>query len=77
LNVNGFYTPLLEWIRNAVKMGFIKPNNAGIIVEAKTVEEVVQKLVDYKIPDSRYLLDWSVQSPLESKKMLNGEYHET
>lgn len=75
--MNGFYTPLLEWIRSAVKMGFIKPNNADIIVEAKTVEEVVQKLIDYKIPDSRYPLDWSVQSPMESKKMLNGEYYET
>jgi len=73
LNVNGFYTPLLEWINTAVKSGFIKPANANIVVEAKTVDEVVQKLQSYIAPESRYPLDWTVQSPMESKKLVNGD----
>jgi predicted Rossmann-fold nucleotide-binding protein len=75
LNVNNFYTPLLEWINTAVKYGFIKADNANIVVEAKTVDEVLEKLQHYRLPDSRYRLDWTVQSPLESNdKMLNGDY---
>src|SRR5436305_9667853 len=62
LNVNGFYTPLLEWIKTAVKSGFIRPASANIVVEARTVDEVVEKLQGYIIPDSRYPLDWTVQS---------------
>jgi predicted Rossmann-fold nucleotide-binding protein len=42
LNVNGFYTPVLEWIRTAVQSGFIQPANANIVVEAKTVDEIVE-----------------------------------
>lgn len=75
-NVNGFYTPLLEWINTAVKFGFIRPANANIIAEAKTLEEVEEKLLKYSQPDSIYRLDWTVQSPMESKKMLNGTHSE-
>jgi predicted Rossmann-fold nucleotide-binding protein len=75
LNINGFYTPLLEWIKTAVKSGFIRPDNADIVVEANSVDEVPEKLQSYKIPDGRYRLDWTVQSPLESpKNMTNGVY---
>jgi predicted Rossmann-fold nucleotide-binding protein len=74
LNVNGFYTPILEWIEKAVEGGFIKPANASIIVEAKNVEDVVEKLQGYELPNSRYQLDWTVQSPLESHTQLpNGD----
>jgi predicted Rossmann-fold nucleotide-binding protein len=57
LNVNGFYTPILEWI--------IQPANADIVVEAKSVDDVVEKLKGYVLPDSRHKLDWSAESPLE------------
>ena len=73
--MNGFYTPLLEWINTAVKNGFIRPANASIVVEAKTVDEVVEKLRGYELPESRYQLDWTVQSPLETSKQLpNGDF---
>ena len=52
----------------AVKSGFIQPANANIVVEAKTVEEVVEKLEGYQLSKGRYRLDWTVQSPLEPKK---------
>jgi len=82
LNVDGFYTPLLEWVRMAVDKGFIHAKNAHIIVEAKTVEEVKEKLVHYELPESRFRLDWTVQSPLEPPKdnpfnTLNGDYGQT
>ena len=78
LNVNGFYSPLLEWINVAVKSGFITTANANIIVEAKTVDEVIEKLQSYEVPDSRYPLDWTVQSPLEKhKEWRNGDSDES
>jgi hypothetical protein len=72
LNVNGFYTPILDWINKAVESGFIKPGNANIVVEAKTVEEIPEKLGAYRLSDARYRLDWTVQSPLESHKVLSN-----
>jgi predicted Rossmann-fold nucleotide-binding protein len=66
--VNDFYTPLLEWIRTAVLSGFIQPANANIVVEAKSVDEIVEKLEGYQVSKGRFALDWSVQSPLEQKK---------
>jgi predicted Rossmann-fold nucleotide-binding protein len=69
LNTNDFYTPLLEWINKAVESGFIRPANAGLIVEAKTVDEVVEKLESYQLSTGRYHLDWSVQSPLEGPQV--------
>ena len=73
LNVNGFYTPLLQWIDTAVKHGFIRPANANIVVEAKTVDDVIEKLQGYELPDSRYRLDWTVESSLECNKLPNGD----
>ena len=75
-NVNDFYTPLLQWINTAVQYGFIRPANADIIAEAKSLEQVEEKLRKYAQPDSIYRLDWTVQSPMESKKMLNGTYED-
>ena len=58
-----------------MKCGFIRPANANIVVEAKMVDEVVEKLKGYQLPDSVYRLDWTVQSPLEtlSKQFPNGD----
>jgi Possible lysine decarboxylase len=72
LNVNGFYTPILDWINKAVESGFIKPGNANIVVEAKSVDEIPEKLGGYRLSDARYRLDWTVQSPLESHKVMSN-----
>ena len=61
-----------------MKEGFIRPANADIVVEAKEVDEVVEKLLKYQLPDTRYHLDWTVQSPLEqNKKLVNGDLEQT
>jgi hypothetical protein len=74
--VKGFFTPLLDWIKNAVHYEFIKANNANICVEAKSVDEVMEKLVNYKLPDDRYRLDWTIQSPLETKSLQSNGVRE-
>lgn len=58
-NVEGYYDGLLKWVNTAVNAGFIKKGNAGILVEALTAEEVVEKLRDYQVAGDRFKLDWS------------------
>lgn len=58
LNVNGYYDGLLDWIRKSAAEGFIKGTNANIIVEAKTPEDALAALRDYKVSASTFKLEW-------------------
>ncbi|KAL3495645.1 hypothetical protein BJX62DRAFT_175749 [Aspergillus germanicus] len=58
LNVGGYWDGLLAWVRNAVKEGYISEQNGRILVEAKSVEEVWPKLVQYQISEGRMELNW-------------------
>lgn len=58
-NVDGFYDGILEWVERAVEMGFVKEGMRGVLVEAKTAEEVVEKIRGYKVVEGRMDLDWS------------------
>lgn len=57
-NVDGFYDGLLTWIRRAVDEKFISKGNQHIIVEAKTAEEVVKALGEYRVSKDQLNLDW-------------------
>lgn len=58
LNVNGYWDGLLAWVKNAVKEGYVSPDNGNILVEAKDVKEVWPKLVEYKVSSGRLQLNW-------------------
>ena len=58
LNVGGFYDGLLGWVKKAIEEGFIKNDMEGIMVEAKTVDEVEQAIRKYKPAAGRFDLDW-------------------
>lgn len=57
-NVGGFWDGILQWVKTAVEEGFVKSGNDGIIKEAKTSEDVVQQLKDYKVVEGRFKLQW-------------------
>ena len=57
-NVEGYWDGLLQWVRNAVQSGFIANNNAGIMVEARTAEDVVDALLNYQNAEGRLKLQW-------------------
>ncbi|KAL2266549.1 hypothetical protein VTJ83DRAFT_5901 [Remersonia thermophila] len=61
LNINGFYDGLLQWIDKSVEEGFIHGKNKHILVEAKTAEEAIQALRDYKVSEAVYKLSWGNQ----------------
>lgn len=58
LNIEGYWDGLLQWVRKAVEAGFVGEGAKGIIVEAKTAEEVIQALKDYKLSEGRFKLEW-------------------
>ena len=58
-NVEGYWDGLLQWVQTATETGFIRPGNANIIVEAKTAEEVVECLKNYKPAGDRLNLNWT------------------
>lgn len=61
LNVGGFYDGLLLWVKSAVEAGFIRSDAQGILVEAKTPEEVAVKIREYKVAAGRMDLNWGNQ----------------
>jgi uncharacterized protein (TIGR00730 family) len=61
LNINGFYDGILDWIKKAVTEGFINGGNANIIAEAKTADDAITALRDYKVSSAQMKLSWGNQ----------------
>ena len=59
LNVDGYWNGLLKWVRDSVDAGFVQQGNENIIVEARTGEEAVRALRDYKNSEARFKLEWN------------------
>lgn len=57
-NMNGFYDNLLKFIDDAIKSEFVSAKNGEIIRVANTVEEVLNEIENYKIPEGRFNLNW-------------------
>ncbi|OBT78832.1 hypothetical protein VF21_02532 [Pseudogymnoascus sp. 05NY08] len=58
LNVEGYWDGLLNWVDNSISAGFVRETNRSIIVPAKTAEDAVEFLSDYKPADGRFKLEW-------------------
>lgn len=67
-NVGGFYDGLIAWVNEAVAKGFISPGNRGIIVEAKTAEDVIHQIEKYKVALGRLNLNWDASAPNKHDK---------
>ncbi|ERF69315.1 hypothetical protein EPUS_04020 [Endocarpon pusillum Z07020] len=59
VNIDGYWDGLLQWVRNSVKEGYVGESNAGILVEVKSTDEVLDALKEYRVAQGRYNLDWS------------------
>lgn len=51
LNVNEYYNSLLEFLDNAAKEHFVKPEHRATLLVAKNPEELLKKLESFKMPD--------------------------
>ncbi|KAF1918258.1 hypothetical protein BDU57DRAFT_514938 [Ampelomyces quisqualis] len=61
MNIDGYWSGLIEWVKNAVSSGFVSPGNAGILVEALDADEVVKCLGEYQNAPGRFNLTWDEQ----------------
>ncbi|EQL34586.1 hypothetical protein BDFG_03547 [Blastomyces dermatitidis ATCC 26199] len=59
LNIDGYWDGLLQWVEKSVESGFVNEANKGILVECRSVEEVLGALRDYRLSEGRYTLDWA------------------
>lgn len=57
-NVDGYWDGLIKWVDTAVTQGFVDESNRGILVEAKTADDVLKTLEDYQNAKGRFQLDW-------------------
>ncbi|KAF2016717.1 hypothetical protein BU24DRAFT_208278 [Aaosphaeria arxii CBS 175.79] len=60
-NVEGYWDGLLRWVGDAVAHGFVKEGARGILKEARSAEEVVRGLGEYKSAEGRFNLTWEQQ----------------
>jgi uncharacterized protein (TIGR00730 family) len=58
VNVDGYWDGLLQWVKNSVDEGFVGEKNADILLEVKSVDDVVEALRSYRVSEARYELDW-------------------
>jgi uncharacterized protein (TIGR00730 family) len=61
LNIDNYWTGLIDWVKNAVTSGFVSPGTAGIVVEALSPEEVIKCLNEYQSAPGRFNLTWDQQ----------------
>jgi uncharacterized protein (TIGR00730 family) len=50
LNVNGFFTPLIQQMDLMVAEGFLKPANRGLAIVATSIPELLDRLEAYEAP---------------------------
>ncbi|KAI5950061.1 hypothetical protein KGF57_004406 [Candida theae] len=58
-NIDGFYDNFLKFIKDAIASEFVSVKNGQIIKVANTVEEVLDAIENYKVPEGRFNLNWS------------------
>lgn len=63
LNVNGFFNPLIELFRQAVREGFIGPESLDIVVVSDDPNELIEKLKNCRVP-SGIGANWEKNSKL-------------
>ncbi|KAF2861170.1 hypothetical protein K470DRAFT_281653 [Piedraia hortae CBS 480.64] len=58
LNIDGYWGPILEWVRNAVKEGFVAAQFKDIMLEAASSDQVVEDLKGYTYKGTGLALKW-------------------
>lgn len=57
LNINGFYDHLIAFVKNMVDVGLLNKQNQEMLLVADTIEELLDKMVNYVAPDVPKWLD--------------------
>jgi uncharacterized protein (TIGR00730 family) len=57
LNVNGFFDAILLQIDKMVEEGYVKPENKKLLIVANTVDDLMQKMNNYKAPKISHVIN--------------------
>ncbi|KXS95617.1 hypothetical protein AC578_10380 [Pseudocercospora eumusae] len=57
-NVEGYWDGLLQWVKKAVRVGFVAKGNSSIMSQAHSADEVLKRLRDYESAEGRLQLQW-------------------
>jgi len=57
LNVNGFFDATLQQLDKMVEEGYLKPQNRELLLVATTVNELMQKMNNYKAPEIVHVIN--------------------
>ncbi|WP_239256537.1 TIGR00730 family Rossman fold protein [Listeria ilorinensis] len=50
-NINGFYDPLIAWVKQAIQEGFIPAGQEGLFINTDSPLELVEQLAYYRQPE--------------------------
>lgn len=56
LNIGGYYTPLLNWVEGAVQAGLVRPAHQELLLSADSVDEALDLLASWKLPEMPSLI---------------------
>ena len=60
LNIEGYYDPLLELFDRAVREGFLREENRGLVLEDRDPEGLLEKMAEFKpMPADKWI--WKVE----------------
>jgi uncharacterized protein (TIGR00730 family) len=51
LDTAGYFTPMLAWLDHMVAEGFLKAKHRGLLIDARTPEELLNRLLTYRPPE--------------------------
>jgi hypothetical protein len=57
LNVNGFFDATLLQLNKMVEEGYIKSENLNLLIVATTVDELLHKMNNYKVPEISHVIN--------------------
>ena len=57
LNINGFFDLTLQQIDKMIEEGYIKPENKKLLIVGNSVEELMQKMNNYKAPAISHVIN--------------------
>ncbi|PQJ80814.1 TIGR00730 family Rossman fold protein [Polaribacter porphyrae] len=56
LNINGFFDAILVQIDKMVEEGYVKPANKKLLIVANTVDDLLEKMNNYKAPEISHVI---------------------
>lgn len=60
-NIGGFYDGLKTFFEKCADNGFVGENQRNVVVFADSIDEVINQVEHYKLPEGRYNLSWKNQ----------------